>query len=61
MSRVNQSRLFGLPMLFTWFDHPLIEAWLERQDPATSRLTTSRDRSSRVRASGSHRRDELHP
>jgi len=28
-------------MLFLWFDHPLIEAWLERQ-LATSRLTTSR-------------------
>jgi len=29
-------------MLFNWFDHPLIEAWLERQ-LATSRLTTSYD------------------
>jgi len=29
-------------MLFLWFDHPLIEAWLERQ-LAASRLTTSRD------------------
>ena len=27
-------------MLYNWFDHPLIEAWLERQ-LATSRLTTS--------------------
>ena len=30
------------PMFFNWFDHPLIEAWLERQ-LATSRLTTSHD------------------
>jgi len=28
-------------MLFLWFDHPLIEGWLERQ-LAASRLTTSR-------------------
>jgi len=28
-------------MRFLWFDHPLIEAWLERQLPAP-RLTTSR-------------------
>ena len=27
-------------MRFLWFDHPLIEAWLERQLPAP-RLTTS--------------------
>jgi hypothetical protein len=29
-------------MLFNWFDHALIEAWLERQ-LAVSRLTTSHD------------------
>jgi hypothetical protein len=28
--------------MFYWFDHPFIEAWLERQF-ATSRLTTSHD------------------
>jgi hypothetical protein len=27
-------------MFYNWFDHPLIEAWLERQ-LAASRLTTS--------------------
>ena len=30
------------PMLFLWFDHPLIEVWLERQ-LAASRLTISHD------------------
>jgi len=29
-------------MFYNWFDHPLIEAWLERQ-LAASRLTTCRD------------------
>lgn len=41
MARHRQRYATVPRMLFLWFDHPLIEAWLERQI-APSRLTTSK-------------------
>ena len=47
-------------MLYNWFDHPLIEAWLERQLAKPPKTTSSDDGTSADPAPPLHARSRRH-